>query len=59
MNEILSDNLSEKCLRRKGIVFMRYIIKILFSESVDFTTQYRIERQPSHQCATLGLRLLK
>ena len=32
---------------------MRYIKKILFSESVDFTTQYRIERQPFHQCATL------
>ena len=43
MNEILSKNLLEKCLRRKGIVFMRYIIKILFSESVDFTTQYSYE----------------
>ena len=27
MNEILSNNLSEKCLRRKRIVFMRYIVK--------------------------------
>ena len=54
MNEILSNNLSEKCRRRKGIVFMRYIIKILFSESVHFTPQYRYERQSSHQCAILG-----
>ena len=35
---------------------MRYIKKILFSESVDFTTQYRIERQSSHQC---DFRLIK
>ena len=27
MNEIPSNNLSEKCLRRKGIVFMRYMKK--------------------------------
>ena len=54
MNEILSNNLSEKCLRRKGIVFMRYIIKILFSESVDFTAQYRYEHRSFHQCAILG-----
>ena len=26
---------------------------MLFSESVDFTAQYRIERQSSHQCAIL------
>ena len=54
MNEILSNNLSEKCLRRKGIVFMKYIIKILFRESVDLTAQYRYERRSSHQCAILG-----
>ena len=54
MNEILSKNLSEKCLRRKGIVFMRYIIKILFSESLDFTAQYRYEYRSSHQLAILG-----
>ena len=33
---------------------MRYIIEILFSESVDFRAQYRIERQSSHQCTILG-----
>ena len=54
MNEILSNNLSEKCLRRKGIVFMRYIIKILLSESVDFTALYRYEHRLFHQCAILG-----
>ena len=54
MNEILSNNLSEKCLRRKGIGFMRYIIKILFSVSVDFTGQYRYEHWSFHQCAILG-----
>ena len=54
MNEILSNNLLEKCLRRKGIAFMRYIIKILFSESVDFTPQYQDEHRSFHQCATLG-----
>ena len=53
MNEILSHNLSEKCLRRKGIVFMRYIIKILLSESLDSRAQYRYEHRLFHQCATL------
>ena len=53
MNEILSNNLSEKCLRRKGIVFMRYILKILFSESVDFTVQYRYEHRSFDLCAIL------
>ena len=53
MNDILSNNLSAKCLRRKGIVFMRYIIKILFSESIDLTAYYRCERRSSHQCASL------
>ena len=48
MNEILSNNLSEKCVRRKGIVFMRYIIQILLSESVDFTAQYRYEHRSFH-----------
>ena len=43
MDEILSHNLSKMCLRIKGIVFMRYILKILFSESVDVTAQYRYE----------------
>ena len=43
MNEILANNLSEKCLRRKGIVFMGYIIKMLLSESVDFKAQHRYE----------------
>ena len=43
MNEILSNNLSEKCLRRKEIVFMRYIIQVLFRESIDFTPQYEYE----------------
>ena len=32
---------------------MRYIIKILFSESVDFTAQYRYEHRSFHQCAIL------
>ena len=54
MNEILSNNLSEKCLRRKGIVFMRYIKKILFSESVDVTAQYRNEHRSFHQPVILG-----
>ena len=54
MNEILSNNLSEKCLRRKGIVFMRYRIKILLSENVDFTAQYRYQHRSFHQCAILG-----
>ena len=54
MNEILSNNISEKCLRSKGIVFMSYIIKILFSGSVDFTAQYRIEHRSFHQCAILA-----
>ena len=53
MNEILSNNVSEKCLHRKGIVFMKYIIKILFSDSVDLTAQYRYERRSSHQCSSL------
>ena len=53
MNEILSSNLSEKCLPSKGIAFMRYIIKILFSENVDFTAQYRYEHRSFHQCAIL------
>ena len=54
MNEILSNNLSEKCLRRKGIVLMRYIIQILLSESLDFTPQYRYEHCSFHQPAILG-----
>ena len=33
---------------------MRYIIKILFSESMDFTAQYRYEYRSFHQCAILG-----
>ena len=45
MNEILSNNLSEKCLRRKGIVLMVYILQIVFSESVDFTAQCRYEHR--------------
>ena len=57
MNEILSHNLSEKCLRRKGIVLMGYIIKILFSESVDFTAQYRCEHRSFHECDILRLHL--
>ena len=32
---------------------MRYIIKILFSESVAFTAQYRNEHRSFHQSATL------
>ena len=28
--------------------------KILFSESVDFTAQYRYEHRSFHQCAILG-----
>ena len=32
---------------------MRYIIKILFSESVDFTAQYRYEHRSFHQCVYL------
>ena len=54
MNEILSKNLPEKCLRRKGSVFMRYIIKVLFTESLDFTAQYRYEHRSFYQCAILG-----
>ena len=54
MNEILSNNLSEKCLRRKGIVLMGNITKILLSESVDFTAKYRHEHRSSHQPAILG-----
>ena len=53
MNEILSNNLSERCLRRKGIVFMRYLLKILFSESADVTAQYRYEHRTFHQYAIL------
>ena len=53
MNEMLSNNLSKRCLRRKGIAFMRYIIQILLSESVDFTAQYRYEHRPFHQGAIL------
>ena len=30
---------------------MRYVIKILFSESVDFTAEYRYEHRSFHQCA--------
>ena len=33
---------------------MRYIIKILLSESLDFTAQYRYEHRSSHQPAILG-----
>ena len=54
MNEILSNNLSEKYLGRKGIVLMGYIIKILLSESIDFTAQYRYEHRSLHQLAILG-----
>ena len=54
MNEILTNNLSEKCLRRKGIVLMGYIIKILVSESIDFTAQYRYGHRLFHQCAISG-----
>ena len=54
MNEILSNNLSEKCLRRKGIVLMEYIIKMLFSERVDVTAQYRNEHRSFHQSVILG-----
>ena len=54
MNEILSNNLSETCLRSKGIVLIGYIIKILLSESLDFTAQYRYEHQSFHQPTILG-----
>ena len=33
---------------------MRYIIKILLSESVDFRVQYQDEHRSFHQCAILG-----
>ena len=33
---------------------MRYIIKILFSESVDFTVHYRYEHRSFHECDILG-----
>ena len=33
---------------------MGYIIKILFSESVDFTAQYRCEHRSFHECDILG-----
>ena len=51
MNEILSNNLLEKCLRRKRIVFIRYIIQVLFRESIDFTAEYRYEHRSFDQCA--------
>ena len=54
MNEILSNNLSENWLRKKGTVFMRHIIKILFCESVDVTAQYRYKHRLFHQYAILG-----
>ena len=54
MNEILCHNLLEKCLHRRGIVFITYIIKILFSESVDVTAQYRYEHRSFHQGTILG-----
>ena len=54
MNELLSLSLSEKCLRRKGIVFMGYIIKVLFSGYIDFTAQYRIDHRSLHQRSSLG-----
>ena len=33
---------------------MGYIIKILLSESVDFTAKYQTEHRSSHQSAILG-----
>ena len=53
MNEILSNNLLEKCLRRKGIISMGYIIQVLFRESIDFTTQYEYEHRSFHHCTIL------
>ena len=53
MNEILSRNFSEKCLRRIGIAFMRYMKKYL-SESIDVTAQYRHDHRSFHQCTILG-----
>ena len=53
MNEILSNNLSEKCPRDIGIVFMGYIIEILFSDSLDLTAHCRYEHRSFHQGAIL------
>ena len=47
-------NISEKCLRKKGILFKRYFNKVLFSESVDVTAQYRYEHRSFHRYAVLG-----
>ena len=33
---------------------MRYMKRILFSEYVDFTAQYRYKHRSFHQCAILG-----
>ena len=38
----------------KELILMGYIIKILFSESVDFTAQYEYEHRSFHQFAILG-----
>ena len=54
MNEIPSNNLSEKCPREIGIVFMRYTIKMLLSESIDFAAQCECGHGSLHQPATLG-----
>ena len=33
---------------------MRYIIQVLFRESIDFTPQYEYEHRSFHQCTILG-----
>ena len=37
-----------------SIEIMKYIIKVLLSESIDFSAQYRYEHRSFHQCSILG-----